>query len=72
MFGSIRVLMANTTQLDEFPDNGIQWGDLGEGRKFRHAGLSAEEVLKIVPNELYAGLEDREDEEDALLPERRE
>jgi hypothetical protein len=72
MFGSIRVLMASTTQLDDFPENGIQWGDLGEGQKFRHAGLSAEEVLKIVPNELYAGLEDREDEADALLPERRE
>ncbi|KAF2032995.1 hypothetical protein EK21DRAFT_98563 [Setomelanomma holmii] len=26
MFGSIRVLMAATSQLDDFPDNGIQWG----------------------------------------------
>jgi hypothetical protein len=58
MFGSIRVLMASTTQLDNFPDNGIQWGDLGEGPQFRHAGLSAEDVMKIVPNELYAGVEE--------------
>jgi hypothetical protein len=56
MFGSIRVLMASTSQLDDFPENGIQWGDLGEGKKFRHAGLSAEEVGMIVPNELYAGI----------------
>jgi hypothetical protein len=58
MFGSIRVIMAATSVLDDFPDNGIQWGDLGlpEGKQFRHAGLSAEDVMKIVPNELYAGL----------------
>jgi hypothetical protein len=56
MFGSIRVLMAATSQLDDFPENGLQWGDLGEGGKFRHAGLSAEEVGMIVPNELYAGM----------------
>jgi hypothetical protein len=55
MFGSIRVLCAATTQLDDFPSNGIRWGDLGEGRRFRHAGLAAEQVMKIVPNELYAG-----------------
>jgi hypothetical protein len=55
MFGSIRVLCAATTQLDDFPSNGIQWGDLGEGKRFRHAGLAAEQVMKIVPNELYAG-----------------
>lgn len=59
--------MASTTQLNDFPDNGVQWGDLGEGEKFRHAGLSAEEVLKIVPNELYAGLEDAENKEDLQL-----
>jgi hypothetical protein len=29
---------------------------LGEGKKFRHAGLSAEDVGMIVPNELYAGV----------------
>ncbi|KAH4443851.1 hypothetical protein HBI46_152800 [Parastagonospora nodorum] len=69
MFGSIRVLMASTTQLDGFPDNGVQWGDLGEGKKFRHAGLSAEEVLKIVPNELYAGLGDDEGEDKVQLSE---
>ena len=34
---------------------GIQWGDLGMGERFRHAGLSAEAVEKIHPNELYAG-----------------
>lgn len=55
MYGSIRVLCAATTQLDDFPSNGIQWGDLGEGKMFRHAGLAAEEVMKIVPNALYAG-----------------
>lgn len=58
MYGSVRVLMASTTQLDDFPENGVQWGDLGEGKKFRHAGLSAEEVMKIVPNELYAGTDE--------------
>ena len=30
---------------------------MGDGERFRHAGLSAEEVGKIVPNELYAGTE---------------
>ncbi|KAF3002487.1 hypothetical protein E8E13_005808 [Curvularia kusanoi] len=55
MFGSIRVLCAATTQLDDFPSTGIQWGDLGEGLQFRHAGLAAEQVTKIVPNALYAG-----------------
>jgi hypothetical protein len=63
MFGSIRVLMASTTQLDDFPDNGVQWGDLGEGSQFRHAGLSAEDVMKIVPNELYAGVEENDGKE---------
>ena len=57
MFGSIRVLCAATTQLDDFPSHGIKWGDLGEGKRFRHAGLSAEEVMDIMPNELYAGTE---------------
>ncbi|PVI06681.1 hypothetical protein DM02DRAFT_649430 [Periconia macrospinosa] len=54
MFGSIRVLCAATTQLDDFPADGIKWGDLGEGERFRHAGLSGEEVLEIVPFEPYA------------------
>lgn len=63
MYGSIRVLCAATTQLDDFPSNGIQWGDLGEGKMFRHAGLAAEEVMKIVPNALYAGRDtDTQDE----------
>ncbi|KAF2820593.1 hypothetical protein CC86DRAFT_304725 [Ophiobolus disseminans] len=71
MFGSIRVIMAATTQLDDFPDNGVQWGDLGEGKRFRHAGLSAEDVMKIVPNELYAGV-DKEEEGDGKRDERDE
>ncbi|KAH7138568.1 hypothetical protein B0J11DRAFT_514755 [Dendryphion nanum] len=57
MFGSIRILCAATTTLDDFPSNGIKWGDLGFGKQFRHAGLSADEVDKIKPNELYAGLD---------------
>ncbi|KAH7086196.1 hypothetical protein FB567DRAFT_445044 [Paraphoma chrysanthemicola] len=60
MFGSIRVLMASTSVLDDFPENGVQWGDLGMGKAWRHAGLSAEEVMKIVPNELYAGVDGEE------------
>lgn len=66
MFGSVRVIMAATSVLDDFPDNGIQWGDLGhpEGKPFRHAGLSAEEVGKVWPNELYAGMGDGEGEEE--------
>lgn len=69
MFGSIRVLCAATTQLDDFPSNGIQWGDLGEGQQFRHAGLAAEQVTKIVPNALYAGkdLNIRENGDDNVL-----
>jgi hypothetical protein len=64
MFGSVRVLMSATTVLDDFPDNGVQWGDLGEGKKFRHAGLSAEDVGMVVPNEMYAGVgNDDEDTE---------
>jgi hypothetical protein len=65
MYGSIRVLCAATTQLDDFPSNGIQWGDLGEGRTFRHAGLAAEEVMKIVPNALYAGRDSHGQDENA-------
>lgn len=79
MFGSIRTLCAATTQLDDFPNVGIKWGDLGEGKQFRHAGLSAEEVLKIVPHELYAGMgsgeegenEDRVDVDVSLVQRRR-
>ncbi|CAI6339628.1 unnamed protein product [Periconia digitata] len=62
MFGSIRVLCSATTQLDDFPVSGIKWGDLGEGQKFRHAGLSGEEVMGIVPYEIYAGISEDEDE----------
>jgi hypothetical protein len=56
--------------LSNFPQNllllnaircGIQWGDLGMGKQFRHAGLSAEAVEKIHPNELYAGQESEDD-----------
>jgi hypothetical protein len=62
--------MASTSQLDDFPENGVQWGDLGMGKQFRHAGLSAEEVMKIVPNDLYAGVGDEEggiDEDEKAL-----
>ncbi|KAF2813075.1 uncharacterized protein BDZ99DRAFT_381773 [Mytilinidion resinicola] len=55
MFGSLRACCAATSELDDFTPEGIQWGDLGAGEKFRHAGLSAEPVGKIHPNELYAG-----------------
>ena len=58
MFGSVRVLCAATTCLDDFPVAGVQWGDLGMGKQFRHAGLSSEEIGSIVPNELYAGMGD--------------
>jgi hypothetical protein len=65
MFGSVRVIMASTTSLEGFPDNGIQWGDLGgEGERFRHAGLSAEDVGNIEPHELYAGVEEKEERVD--------
>ncbi|KAJ4292636.1 hypothetical protein N0V90_009299 [Kalmusia sp. IMI 367209] len=68
MFGSIRVLCAATTQLDDFPVTGVKWGDLGMGKQFRHAGLSSEEVQTIIPNELYAGVggEDKRDKSDIL------
>jgi hypothetical protein len=62
MFGSIRTLCASTTSLDDFPAMGVQWGDLGLGEKFRHAGLSAADVLPVQPNELYAGKESGEEE----------
>jgi hypothetical protein len=62
MFGSIRTLCSATTQLDDFPSNGIMWGDLGMGELYRHAGLSPEEVMKIVPYELYAGMDSLEEE----------
>ncbi|KAH8727410.1 hypothetical protein GQ44DRAFT_704344 [Phaeosphaeriaceae sp. PMI808] len=61
MFGSIRVLCAATTQLDDFPVTGIKWGDLGLGKRFRHAGLSSEDVQQITPNKLYAGVGDEEE-----------
>ncbi|KAI9816742.1 MAG: hypothetical protein M1827_001387 [Pycnora praestabilis] len=55
MYGSLRACCASTTELDEFRSQGIQWGDLGEGEKFRHAGFTSGEVGKIVPAELYCG-----------------
>ncbi|KAL8965133.1 MAG: hypothetical protein Q9197_006661, partial [Variospora fuerteventurae] len=66
MYGSIRACCAATTDLKSFPGAGIQWGDLGEGKKFRHAGFSAEEVAEIVPAELYCGdgVEEEEEEEE--------
>lgn len=70
MFGSIRVLCAATTNLDDFPVEGVKWGDLGMGKQFRHAGLSSEEVELIVPNELYAGMgEEASGEERDILEE---
>ncbi|KAL8802277.1 MAG: hypothetical protein Q9182_003929 [Xanthomendoza sp. 2 TL-2023] len=62
MYGSIRACCAATTQLARFPHAGIQWGDLGQGKKFRHAGFSAEEVDEIIPAELYCGLDAEEDD----------
>lgn len=70
MLGSIRVLMASTTQLEDFPEIGVQWGDLGEGEKFRHAGLTAEDEMKNVPNEIYAGVAMEGDEDDGKWHER--
>ncbi|KAI4187150.1 MAG: hypothetical protein LQ346_005543 [Caloplaca aetnensis] len=55
MYGSIRACCAATTELKHFPRTGIQWGDLGEGKKFRHAGFSSDEVGEIIPAELYCG-----------------
>lgn len=66
------MLCAATTQLDDFPSNGVQWGDLGEGTQFRHAGLAAEPVMVIVPNALYAGRDvgSQAEETDSMLEER--
>jgi len=55
MFGSLRTCCAATSELDDFTASGVQWGDLGMGENFRHAGLSTGPVGKIHPNELYAG-----------------
>ncbi|KAF2137060.1 uncharacterized protein K452DRAFT_279060, partial [Aplosporella prunicola CBS 121167] len=44
MFGSIRTLCAATSELQDFPPEGIQWGDLTKedtDSPWRHAGLSA-------------------------------
>ncbi|KAI4226391.1 MAG: hypothetical protein L6R36_003199 [Xanthoria steineri] len=60
MYGSIRACCAATTQLTTFPQAGIQWGDLGKGEKFRHAGFSSDVVEEIVPAELYSGLDSEE------------
>ena len=58
MYGSIRACCSATTELDEFTTDGIQWGDLGEGEKFRHAGFtSSKEVGPVKPAELYCGRE---------------
>ncbi|KAL8852089.1 MAG: hypothetical protein Q9221_003019 [Calogaya cf. arnoldii] len=62
MYGSIRACCAATTQLTIFPKAGIQWGDLGEGEKFRHAGFSSDEVKEIIPAELYCGLGSEKDD----------
>lgn len=67
MFGSIRTLCSATTQLDDFPSSGIQWGDLGMGKQFRHAGLSAENVMMMQPHELYTGMDATLEENEPLL-----
>ncbi|KAJ8062584.1 hypothetical protein OCU04_009108 [Sclerotinia nivalis] len=63
MYGSIRTCCASTSELEDFGNGGIQWGDLGMGESFRHAGFSAVanhheskiEPGKIIPAELYYG-----------------
>lgn len=55
MYGSIRACCASTSELEDFGRGGIQWGDLGMGERFRHAGFSADEPGKIIPAELYCG-----------------
>ncbi|KAI4120921.1 MAG: hypothetical protein LQ338_006672 [Usnochroma carphineum] len=70
MYGSIRACCAATTDLKSFPRAGIQWGDLGEGKKFRHAGFSSDDVGEIVPAELYCGRGSEED--DSRIPDDKE
>ncbi|RDI78228.1 hypothetical protein Vi05172_g11687 [Venturia inaequalis] len=62
MYGSIRVLCASTTEMTSksFPSEGIMWGDLGETKKYRHAGFTAALPDQVMPGELYCG-----DEKDA-------
>ncbi|KAI4137652.1 MAG: hypothetical protein L6R39_007171 [Caloplaca ligustica] len=67
MYGSIRACCAATTELKTFLKTGIQWGDLGEGKKFRHAGFSSDEVGDIVPAELYCGRDAEEDDDPGKL-----
>lgn len=55
MYGSIRACCASTTELTDFSREGIIWGDLGQGEKFRHAGFTTDEQGKIIPAELYCG-----------------
>ncbi|PQE29641.1 Peptidase C78 ubiquitin fold modifier-specific peptidase 1 2 protein [Rutstroemia sp. NJR-2017a BBW] len=64
MYGSIRACCASTSELTDFGRDGIQWGDLGMGTKFRHAGFSSDDLYtnyhtsepgKIIPAELYCG-----------------
>ncbi|KAF7887503.1 hypothetical protein EAF00_009797 [Botryotinia globosa] len=55
MYGSIRACRASTSELEDLGRGSIQWGDLGMGEKFRHAGFSADEPSKIIPAELYCG-----------------
>ncbi|KAL9111596.1 MAG: hypothetical protein Q9187_007910 [Circinaria calcarea] len=57
MYGSIRACCAATTELDHFTEKGIQWGDLGAGERFRHAGFSSGTIREIEPAELYCGRE---------------
>ncbi|KAL3422988.1 hypothetical protein PVAG01_04735 [Phlyctema vagabunda] len=54
MYGSIRVCCASTTNLTSFNTDGISWGDLGMGEKFRHSGFTSSDPDKIVPGKLYS------------------
>jgi hypothetical protein len=71
MYGSIRACCAATTELTDFGQQGIIWGDrksssssglisltkmlVGMGEKFRHAGFTSDEPAEIIPAELYCG-----------------
>ncbi|KAK7522965.1 uncharacterized protein IWZ02DRAFT_490369 [Phyllosticta citriasiana] len=61
MFGSMRAVCSAASELNDFPREGIMWGDL-TGKPpdeikgaWRHAGLSSGPVDTVIPNELYAG-----------------
>ena len=59
MYGSVRACCASTSELTDVDfglnKKGIQWGDLGKGERFRHAGFTGGEPGNIWPAELYCG-----------------